>query len=108
MEKVKELREKVGRIGGFAMLDVGLTIASAAAIHKYANMPFSSVLILLWFIGEGFHLSNNVDTPITIAIRGSVEDEVKEHVKSNRMGKLYQSRLIENNFLANSISHGFL
>lgn len=64
MEKVKELREKVGRIGGFAMLDVGLTVASAAAVARYTNESFIKVLLLLWVVGEGLHYVNDVDTPI--------------------------------------------
>lgn len=75
-KKVVELREKFGRIKGFATLDVGLTIASAAAIAKYSDVSFINALVFLWLIGEGFHLAKGVDTPITMLVKGSEKPEI--------------------------------
>lgn len=79
-EKVINFREKVGRIGGFAMLDVSLTVASAALISQYADEPFYRILLILWVIGEGFHLASDVDTPVTEFIKNNVYRTPKQKI----------------------------
>ena len=55
----------MGRIGGFALFDVGSTVLASYLISRYMEWSFPTTLATLWLTGEGFHLLFKVSTPVT-------------------------------------------
>ena len=62
---VKVLREQMGRVAGFAVFDVSGTMIISYLLSLQFDVSFIKTLALLWIIGEGLHIANGVDTPIT-------------------------------------------
>ena len=69
MSYLVSVYEQLGRVGGFALLDLGLIVAAAALLAKTTDLNFLATLTILWTVGEAFHLAAGVKTPITALIK---------------------------------------
>ena len=60
----------MGRVGGFATFDVGLTAIGAAFVANKMDWPYVKTLVGLWTVGEIMHMYFGINTPVTDFIRG--------------------------------------